>query len=134
MRFFPHGTPTNEVLLLVFLFIIVPALYPAACFTCAGLIWRRRHYWKKRWMALAIVYVVSLAVGVFGMFHRDADGNNLALVAWSTFSLMAGSILWFPPSNPPRQDCTLCPICSYDLRAHAPGDKCPECGTPISKV
>jgi len=25
----------------------------------------------------------------------------------------------------------LCPKCGYDLRAHAPGDKCPECGTPI---
>ena len=23
------------------------------------------------------------------------------------------------------------PTCSYDLRSHAPGDKCPECGTPI---
>jgi hypothetical protein len=26
---------------------------------------------------------------------------------------------------------TLCPTCSYDLRAHAPGSNCPECGTPI---
>ena len=26
----------------------------------------------------------------------------------------------------------LCRQCSYDLRAHAPGDKCPECGTPIA--
>ena len=25
----------------------------------------------------------------------------------------------------------LCPMCSYDLRAHAPGQKCPECGTPV---
>ena len=25
---------------------------------------------------------------------------------------------------------TLCPTCSYDLRAHAPGQACPECGTP----
>jgi len=26
----------------------------------------------------------------------------------------------------------LCPTCSYDLRAHHPGQRCPECGTPIS--
>jgi hypothetical protein len=26
---------------------------------------------------------------------------------------------------------TLCPTCSYDLRAHSPGAICPECGTPI---
>jgi hypothetical protein len=25
----------------------------------------------------------------------------------------------------------LCPNCRYDLRAHKPGDKCPECGTLI---
>jgi len=25
----------------------------------------------------------------------------------------------------------LCRHCSYDLRAHRPGDKCPECGAPI---
>jgi len=24
-----------------------------------------------------------------------------------------------------------CPICAYDLRAHKPGDKCPECGTTV---
>jgi hypothetical protein len=27
---------------------------------------------------------------------------------------------------------TLCPACRYDLRAHAFGDKCPECGTLIA--
>jgi hypothetical protein len=25
-----------------------------------------------------------------------------------------------------------CPTCSYDLRAHRPGDKCPECGAVIA--
>jgi hypothetical protein len=25
----------------------------------------------------------------------------------------------------------LCPMCSYDLRAHKPGDRCPECGTAV---
>lgn len=24
-----------------------------------------------------------------------------------------------------------CITCNYDLRAHKPGDKCPECGTPV---
>ena len=26
-----------------------------------------------------------------------------------------------------------CPNCRYDLRAHKPGDRCPECGAPIAK-
>lgn len=26
----------------------------------------------------------------------------------------------------------MCFNCGYDLRAHKPGDKCPECRTPIS--
>jgi hypothetical protein len=26
----------------------------------------------------------------------------------------------------------LCLTCGYDLRAHRPGEKCPECGTPVA--
>ena len=34
----------------------------------------------------------------------------------------------------PRRDPTLCPTCSYDLRAHTAGGKCPECGTLITRA
>lgn len=27
-----------------------------------------------------------------------------------------------------------CPVCRYDLRAHTPGQSCPECGTPLPPV
>ena len=27
-----------------------------------------------------------------------------------------------------------CASCGYDLRAHAPGEKCPECGTPVPEL
>ena len=30
-----------------------------------------------------------------------------------------------------RRDRGLCLHCAYDLRAHAPGQLCPECGTPV---
>jgi hypothetical protein len=31
--------------------------------------------------------------------------------------------------RPPAANC--CAVCRYDLRAHKPGDKCPECGTLV---
>jgi hypothetical protein len=30
-----------------------------------------------------------------------------------------------------RPNLSLCPTCSYNLQPHAPGQRCPECGTPI---
>ncbi len=30
-----------------------------------------------------------------------------------------------------RRQAGLCPTCAYDLRGHAPGQSCPECGTRI---
>src|SRR5262249_15968855 len=30
-----------------------------------------------------------------------------------------------------RQSHAFCSKCSYDVRAHKAGDKCPECGSPI---
>ena len=33
-----------------------------------------------------------------------------------------------------RQQAGLCPTCRYDLRAHAKGERCPECGTRVQHV
>ena len=51
-------------------------------------------------------------------------------------SLLAGLLLicelrrkW---RNRSRDDDSLCPTCSYDLRAHKAGERCPECGTTIT--
>ena len=37
--------------------------------------------------------------------------------------------LWFRRRK--RKRASGCANCGYDLRAHAVGDKCPECGTPV---
>jgi hypothetical protein len=40
--------------------------------------------------------------------------------------------LWFRRRQQNREG--LCPRCGYDLRAHRPGQKCPECGTLIQRL
>jgi hypothetical protein len=53
---------------------------------------------------------------------------------WSIF-LTEGAAAWFLLRNGRRERRRvrrgLCTRCGYDLRAHRPGQKCPECGTPI---
>lgn len=41
----------------------------------------------------------------------------------------AWKFLQFLRKSPQTPNC--CPKCRYDLRAHRPGDKCPECGTMV---
>jgi hypothetical protein len=46
--------------------------------------------------------------------------------------LLIYPMLWLHAKIRRRQICPgTCPSCHYDLRAHAPGQKCPECGTVI---
>ena len=64
---------------------------------------------------------------------------NQLIAQWLLITLSTGLACWLIallaactrkkplPAFPP-----LCPTCAYDLRAHSPGNKCPECGTPIS--
>jgi hypothetical protein len=75
---------------------------------------------------------------------RDPTGRDIRLLeehyivpAWAPLTLTAGLSLWlfFPARRAwrtaRRTRAGLCLACGYELRAHAPGDKCPECGTPI---
>lgn len=62
------------------------------------------------------------------------DTTNLSIPYW--FPALA--FIAFPlrrgitfVQKRPRKGRMLCSNCHYDLRAHAPGDNCPECGTPI---
>lgn len=52
--------------------------------------------------------------------------------------LLSGIPLVLPVVRAERSRCRIrrgmCVRCGYDLRAHKPGDKCPECGTPVGPV
>ncbi|GEM_PF-3665590 len=57
---------------------------------------------------------------------------------WSAWLLMIGTLnfgtiraSWKKLGTRRQRRAGLCPKCHYDLRAHAPGNKCPECGTVI---
>jgi hypothetical protein len=79
-----------------------------------------------------LVPVGLLLLGNFWVFERQRD----ALFGWALLALAAAipivGILLFSPSKQ-RRDYRmrhqLCVKCGYDLRAHKPGDRCPECGT-----
>ena len=67
------------------------------------------------------------------------EGYDVVRVPFWTLFLMSAML----PAMPLARRClrsyrqcrsrrrNLCVHCGYDLRAHQPGDKCPECGTPI---
>jgi hypothetical protein len=53
---------------------------------------------------------------------------------WPISILSAASLFWILQQRRRKQRLVslgACSHCSYDLRAHQPGDKCPECGTTI---
>lgn len=73
----------------------------------------------------------------FGFNTRD-DGNRRFWWArvpnYLIFGLLLGpQAIYFLMRHRNRKIPTQCKSCSCDLRAHNPGDKCPECGTEIVK-
>jgi hypothetical protein len=59
----------------------------------------------------------------------------LAIADWVLAVPLIGCayFCWRRSSRARTSSQTRCPICGYDLRAHKPGQKCPECGTEIPK-
>jgi predicted amidophosphoribosyltransferase len=65
-----------------------------------------------------------------------ADGGFMVLIPFSYLALLFSilPLLAFRSIRRRRRSSRigLCPKCNYDLRAHAPGSLCPECGTPVT--
>jgi hypothetical protein len=80
--------------------------------------------------------------GVFGFITFEFRGKPAMSVYWINLgpilplcTLLSGGILAVKFYHMKRTHNRIrmgkCPHCSYDLRAHHPGEKCPECGTVI---
>ena len=75
----------------------------------------------------------------FDVFGSPADGANPAnfgirIRNWFAAALFTLCAWWsWRKYLKPRGNPHCCPICNYDLRAHKPGQKCPECGTEIPR-
>jgi hypothetical protein len=65
------------------------------------------------------------------------NSRILMMPFWFVFAAAASipaysAVAWIWRRSRRRQARGLCKKCGYDLRAHAPGSNCPECGTPIA--
>ena len=81
-------------------------------------------------------YHINLASPYRGFTAGTVVVRDLTLHRWfptaSSLLPLAFYIHYRLRDRPPAPG--LCPKCSYDLRAHRPGQKCPECGTPIPQT
>ncbi|HVS69754.1 MAG TPA: hypothetical protein VHQ47_00695 [Phycisphaerae bacterium] len=73
----------------------------------------------------------------FGSFIMERADQRWTAPAWfmlTLFSILpALSLLARLRRNHARHQ-NRCPTCGYDLRAHTPGQRCPECGSQITSV
>jgi hypothetical protein len=68
------------------------------------------------------------------LYQSDPLTMNLSLPMWLVAVVMGAIVgrIYLYRRKQDRTRNALCPNCAYDLRAHTAGDKCPECGTPVS--
>jgi hypothetical protein len=65
------------------------------------------------------------------VFSGGPFGVIVLVPYWVVLTLTAACpTAWLVRRRRRRLARGLCPTCGYDLRAHAPGERCPECGTP----
>jgi hypothetical protein len=69
----------------------------------------------------------------FGPLGREPHRFSLGVANWLPAAPLLFIAFWFRKRSLHARQISrgLCPICNYDLRAHRPNQKCPECGTQI---
>jgi hypothetical protein len=81
-------------------------------------------------ITLPTLYLIETYLPVDRPTNRYIRGAIGILACIATLYLL---IRFLRATHHPRHALreNLCPTCSYDLCAHTPGQRCPECGTPI---
>jgi hypothetical protein len=98
--------------------------------------------WAQRSAANYLTYAISserFSLSGFEIRQNDTAGLRVVVIRyWLPVVLLSIPLLTFCGvrmvrflRHRSRRIAGLCPTCHYDLRAHKPGDRCPECGTPI---
>ena len=73
-----------------------------------------------------------------GWVPDSMDRCRFCVIPYWAMVLLTGALpVWWMTTRSSRRRhlrvrLGLCPGCGYDLRAHKPGDRCPECGTAIA--
>ena len=89
---------------------------------------RREDWYKPSWSTY------SSASTPGGSSRAMASNTTIFLPVWPVLLLLAiAPAVWLRRFRSERRKKRegLCLVCGYDLRAHAPGQMCPECGTPV---
>lgn len=69
-------------------------------------------------------------------FGPDYEGIDVILPSWflaALFAILPAVRIRGMLRDRKRHRAGLCPTCGYDLRAHAAGERCPECGTAVGR-
>ena len=142
IRYFFISSAEGKVLLSV-----VTAIYPQPISTAAarsGFSYQSgRSMWAFSFASLMQIHEYGRGLGNFQfVFHRgipygtDHNENalHIAIPHWFALILLAVGPVWnlIGLLRRRKHRAGFCPNCSYDLRAHKPGDKCPECGALIT--
>jgi hypothetical protein len=92
------------------------------------------HKINLTFLGIGYFQIPAHVIGGGGVVKWNADQRGFMIPCWLVTLLTAILPLhWLIHTLRYRNDpsARLCLHCGYDLRAHPPGTKCPECGTPV---
>ena len=134
LTFFIPDPETWMFLPLVLAIICVLRFVPTLLFGLALWLYLRLRVRSMRrysvFLALLLGVASSSTFCILEEVIADDAGPIMTIVPFILFLVVPALLAIFLTAPQPRPS-LLCPSCSYDLRSHHPGEKCPECGRVI---